>query len=85
MIAPVTTIVGLGLFERGFPGVSSCLNSQTFDADLIRELMQLWQCVFFSDVLNVPMSKQVAKCVEIGIPALLLILLFSTVSYHSFK
>jgi len=41
VIAPVTTLVGLGLFERGFPGV--------------------------------------AKCVEIGIPALLVILLFSQV------
>jgi len=44
VIAPVTTMVGLGLFERGFP--------------------------------------EVAKCVQIGIPALLLILLFSTYLKH---
>lgn len=44
VIAPVATMVGLGLFERGFPGV--------------------------------------AKCVEIGIPALLIILLFSTYLKH---
>jgi len=44
VIAPVATMVGLGLFERGFPGVG--------------------------------------KCVEIGIPALLIILLFSTYLKH---
>lgn len=44
VIAPVTTLVGLGLFERGFPGV--------------------------------------AKCVEIGIPALLIFLVFSQYLRH---
>ncbi|KAG0564185.1 hypothetical protein M758_8G086000 [Ceratodon purpureus] len=44
VIAPVTALVGLGLFERGFPGV--------------------------------------AKCVEIGIPALLVILLLSQYLRH---
>jgi xanthine/uracil permease len=48
VIAPVTTLVGLGLFERGFPGV--------------------------------------AKCVEVGIPALLIILLFSQfLKHHHFR
>ncbi|XP_073390924.1 nucleobase-ascorbate transporter 2 [Physcomitrium patens] len=44
VIAPITILVGLGIFEHGFPGV--------------------------------------AKCVEIGIPALLLFLLFSKFRYH---
>ncbi|XP_024399142.1 nucleobase-ascorbate transporter 2 [Physcomitrium patens] len=44
VIAPVTTLVGLGIFERGFPGV--------------------------------------AKCVEIGIPALLIFLLLSQYLRH---
>ncbi|KAG0616299.1 hypothetical protein M758_5G104600 [Ceratodon purpureus] len=44
VIAPITILVGLGLFEEGFPGV--------------------------------------AKCVEIGIPALLFILLFSQYLRH---
>jgi xanthine/uracil permease len=43
VIAPVTTIVGLGLLEYGFPGIG--------------------------------------KCVEIGIPALLIILFISQVSH----
>jgi len=93
VIAPVTAIVGLGLLEYGFPGV--LFFSLLLLSIFIFLIPCLWFaffrfffCLFHTTWLiwlmtdDIPMFflfHQVGKCVEIGIPALLFILIFSQV------
>ena len=73
--APFVTLSGLGLFYFTFPGVSSELVgtagrraiSSSF-AGAARSLIRLHSS-----------SLQVAKCIEVGLPALVLLVLFAEV------
>lgn len=58
VIAPVTTLVGLGLFERGFPGVIAvssiiyCFKISSFRCQEINIVLLAWHCV--NKCVNLP-------------------------------
>lgn len=65
-MVPVIALTGFGLFNRGFPVV--CLSLKIEESSLLGFLF--WLCV---------LCLQVGTCVEIGIPMLILFVLFSQV------
>lgn len=65
-MVPVIALTGFGLFNRGFPVV--CLFLKIEESSLLGFLF--WLCV---------LCLQVGTCVEIGIPMLILFVLFSQV------
>ncbi|XP_021320069.1 nucleobase-ascorbate transporter 6 isoform X1 [Sorghum bicolor] len=78
---PLVSLAGFGLYELGFPGVSVILQ-------LIRILMWLSHCSFIY-ILSLFLLTlrfiwlQVAKCVEIGLPEIILMLIFSQYLPHA--
>lgn len=71
-MAPVVGLVGLGLFQRGFPEVSSGICYRKVNIVPAYTIICTY-CAFCFVV-------QLGKCVEIGIPMLLLVIGVSQVS-----
>lgn len=69
-MVPVIALTGFGLFNRGFP-VVNYNELLSLKIQKIIPLVLIWQCFCL----------QVGNCVEIGIPMLILFVIFSQVSF----
>lgn len=72
---PLISLVGFGLYELGFPGVSSAPSIFFYFFNPEYTFME----EFFFSFFFLKKWMQVAKCVEIGLPELILLVAFSQV------
>lgn len=74
---PLISLAGFGLYELGFPGVSIIINATNM-VWLLLDSFIILACI--TGTLTTGFIRfQVAKCVEIGLPEIILMLIFSQV------
>lgn len=83
-MAPVIGLVGLGLFERGFPSVSNIVKIFSIGFNSFTTRVQFRSFAFIHKLYEhiCIVVLQLGNCVEIGIPMLLLVIGLSQVSVH---
>eukprot|EP01018_Ginkgo_biloba_P015124 Gb_40643 [translate_table: standard] len=83
-MVPVIALVGFGLFERGFPQVCAGFSDQNSLAAFVSNWVAsaIEEKVLYGTLCSIIVLYQVGKCVEVGLPMLIIFIAFAQYLKH---